>query len=185
MKVKDLFEIRTGYTFRDVADSIEPGDVGLVQAGDINAERLANVPRITFSNAKHLLQAGDILISARGRSFARTVKPDILPAVAASSVIVLRLHDLELNTVYIAQYLNSPAGQAELAKLHSGAYIKTLKKSELEQLKIPIPKKATQALIVKLSENIEQQQQMLVSKQKLLEDIYSTAIHQISKGAVK
>jgi restriction endonuclease S subunit len=114
-RVKDIFEIMTGYTFRDSISEILPGNVAVVQAGDINADRLATVPRVSFDAQKHLLEVGDILLSARGKVVARTVTADIIPAVAASSVIILRpLSDI--NTKFVCRYLNSSTGQSALAK---------------------------------------------------------------------
>lgn len=176
--LRDLFEIRTGYTFRDSTAGLKPGNVAVIQAGDINAARLSGVARIQFDGDKHLLQAGDILLSARGGTVARTVSPDLLPAVAASSVIVLRSKTVSTNTKFVARYLNSQAGQAALSRIMSGSYIKTLRKSELEELIIPTPPMTTQQTIVNLGEIIDEQKQMLKLKEELLTHIYNHAIKQ-------
>lgn len=174
-RVGDTFEIRTGYTFRDSIADLKEGNVAIIQAGDINAAQLANVPRIEFVSSKHLLQAGDIMLSARGRTVARTVTPDLLPAVAASSVLVLRPLK-EINSKFIARFFNSPTGQSALAKIKSGSYIKTLRKAELEDLVIPIPPVSTQQTIVNLADTIEQQQAILALKSKLFTDVFNQAM---------
>jgi hypothetical protein len=69
LKLSELFDIRTGYTFRDSVADLEHGDIGVVQAGDVNAARLSKIPRINFSGDKHLLEVGDIVLSARGGGF--------------------------------------------------------------------------------------------------------------------
>ena len=174
-KAGDIFEIRTGYTFRNAITEIEAGVVAVIQAGDINSAQLSGAPRIAFDGDKHLLQEGDILLSARGGATARTVKADILPAVAASSVIVLR-PNAGINTKFIARFLNSTSGQAALARIMSGSYIKTLRKSEIKNLIIPTPPDATQQTIVDLGEVIDRQRQALNLKCELLTDIFNQAI---------
>jgi restriction endonuclease S subunit len=175
-RLGDIFDIRTGYTFRDSISAHEPGDVAVVQSGDINAARLAQVRRIGFNGAQHLLQAGDLLLSARGNATAHTVTPDILPAVAASSVVVLRPILQDLNSRFITRFLNSPAGQAALSKIMSGAYIKTLRKVELEELKVPMPPAAIQQKLVELGDTIDSYRQTLQIKEQLLIQIYDQAI---------
>lgn len=180
--VTELFEIRTGYTFRDSIPNIAPGAVAVVQAGDINAGRLAAVPRIQFVGDKHLLQAGDILLSARGSTIARTVTPDLVPAVAASSVMILRPKS-DINSKFVTRFINSTTGQAALAKITSGSYIKTLRKSELGNLPIPTPPVTAQQTIVDLGEVIEHYKEVLKHKEQLITDIYNQAIK--AEGASK
>jgi restriction endonuclease S subunit len=175
-RLEDIFDIRTGYTFRDSIAVLEPGDVAVIQSGDINAARLAQVKRIRFNSAQHLLQAGDILLSARGSATARTVFPDMLPAVAASSVVVLRPRLQDLSSRFITRFLNSPAGQSKLSKIMSGAYIKTLRKVELEELTVPMPPAATQQKLVELGDTIDNYRQTLQLKEQLLVRIYDQAI---------
>jgi restriction endonuclease S subunit len=182
MLLKDAYQISSGYTFREAIEGYAPGKVGVVQAGDINEGRLASITRIAFDGERHLLKVGDIVLSARGKSIARTVSADILPAVAASSVFVLRPATSAVQSKFVARYLNSQTGQAGLAKLASGAYIKTLRKQELAQLVIPLPPPNTQRTIIQLVEAIEAQTALLTQKQLLLNTIWNSAVLTIAKG---
>lgn len=176
MRLKELFQIKTGYTFRDSIAALEPGTIGVVQAGDINGARLSQIPRISFLNTKHFLREGDILLSVRGNTIAHTVTSDLLPAVAASSVLVLHPTAKHVNPRFIARYLNSPAGQASLGKIMSGAYIKTIRKQELEEIQIPMPISETQDKIVELGQIIDEQKRILRLKELLLTNIYDKAM---------
>lgn len=182
MKLSQLFEISTGYTFRDAIETLDRGNVGIVQAGDVNSAQMGSVPRIDFTNERHMLQAGDLLISSRGRTVARTVLPDMLPAVAASSVFVLRPISESINSRYVAQYLNSKSGQLALSKLTSGATIRTINKRELSELDIPIVSVAQQSVLHQLGESITEQQRILQLKQELLNDIWNSTIVNSTKG---
>ncbi len=179
MKLRELVEIRSGFTFRDSILVIKPGKVAVIQAGDINTARLHDATRIEFAGDKHLLQAGDVLVSARGTVLARVITPDILPAVAASSVFVLRPHSDSINPRFISRYLNSIAGQGSLLRISSGGYIKTLRKAELEDLNIPIPQPDRQELLVKLGENVDEHERLLRLKQDLVEQAYERAMKSI------
>lgn len=181
--LRDTFDIRTGYTFRDSVAEIAPGKVAVIQAGDVNAARINGLTRIQFDGSKHLLVVGDIVLSARGGTVARTISADILPAIASSSVVVLRPKSTDINTKFVARFLNSSTGQAALSKITSGAYIKTLRKSELEQLVIPTPPLTTQQKVVELGEIIDQYKHALKLKNNLLTHIYNQAVR--AGGEVK
>jgi restriction endonuclease S subunit len=172
----ELFEIRTGYTFRDSIAELERGGVAVIQAGDINAARQSGLPRIDFNGTRHLLQVGDILLSARGATVARTVSPDLLPAVASSSVLILRPKSPDINSRFMTRYLNSHAGQAVLSKIMSGAYIKTIRKSELQELLVPMPPLKTQQKLVELGATVDDYREMLREKDVLLAHIYDRAM---------
>ena len=182
MKLSQLFEISTGYTFRDAIETLDRGNVGIVQAGDVNSAQMASVPRVDFTNERHMLQAGDLLISSRGRTIARTVTQVLLPAVAASSVFVLRPTSDSIDSRYVAQYLNSKSGQLALSKLTSGATIRTINKRELSELDIPIVSTAQQATLHQLGESIAEQQRILQLKNELLNDLWSSTIVNATKG---
>lgn len=186
MKISELFQINIGYTFREPIDPFSSGDVGVVQAGDINEARLASIRRLDIDEqqlSQHILRADDILISARGRSIARTVSNDLLPAIAASSVIVLRPVSSAVKPRYVAQYLNSRSGQAALTRIMSGSHIKTLRKQELAELDIPVVNEELQSCFLRLGEVIEEQAELLGKKKALLEQIFNSAVIQVNKGA--
>jgi len=178
-ELQQLFIISTGYTFRDAIAEMSVGKVGIIQAGDINAGKLAAIPRVQFANQKHLLQAGDIVVSARGSVAARTITPDILPAIASSSVFVLHPISQDINSRFVALYLNSIKGQEALRQITSGAYIKILRKPDLANLHIPQPPSSTQETVISLHETIERQREILKLKEQLLENIDNTIINQL------
>ncbi len=181
-ELNKLMSISSGYTFRDAILNLENGQVAVIQAGDINSSRLTEVTRIKFDGSKHLLEVGDVLLSARGQVVARTVTPDLLPAVAASSVFVLRPISSTLNSRYIARYLNSKIGQNALKKISSGSSIKTLTKFELSSLEIPMPPIETQSKIVELGLKVEEQQLLLTLKQELVQQVYDGVMYNVTKG---
>ena len=184
MELSQLFTISTGYTFRDAIARLDSGDVGVVQSGDITSSDLAGIARVEFDKVDHLLRPGDILLSSRGKFVARTVTPDLLPAVAASSVIVLRPVSADLNSRFVARFLNSARGQEVLSRLESGSHIKTLRVSDLKSIKVPQPPVIEQQAVMKLHDNLTEQQKLLNLKNQLLKNIDDNLIAK-SQGAAK
>jgi restriction endonuclease S subunit len=76
----------------------------------------------------------------------------------------------------VARFLNSNAGQAALAKIMSGAYIKTIRKTELQELKVPVPPLETQRRLVEMGDVVEDCQTMLRNKEQLLVQLYDQAL---------
>ena len=178
-----LFTISTGFTFRDAIARLGAGKVGVVQSGDITTANLSGVARVTFDKADHLLKADDILLSSRGKFVARTVTADLLPAVAASSVIVLRPVNSGASSRFVARFLNSTRGQELLSRLKSGSYIKTLRVSDLKTIKVPQPPVTEQQTVIELHDNLIEQQKLLNLKNQLLKNIDDNLIAKIQGDA--
>ena len=182
-ELSQLFTISTGFTFRDAIARLGAGEVGVVQSGDITTANLSGVARVTFDKADHLLKADDILLSSRGKFVARTVTADLLPAVAASSVIVLRPVNSGASSRFVARFLNSTRGQELLSRLESGSYIKTLRVSDLKTIKVPQPPVTEQQTVIELHDNLIEQQKLLNLKNQLLKNIDDNLIAKIQGDA--
>lgn len=102
---------------------------------------------------KHMLQAGDVLLAAKGHyNFAVHYK-GIRPAVASSMFIIIRLNDKRaILPQYLKWYLNLNRTQIVLSKLSRGTALPSLTKSQVEQLVVEIPTLEKQEIIVKLEE---------------------------------
>lgn len=179
-----LFTVSTGYTFRDAIARLEAGDVGVVQSGDIISANLVEIARVKFAKEDHLLKSGDILLSSRGKFVARTVTSDLLQAVAASSVVVLRPLDADINSRFVARYLNSTRGQEVLSRLESGSHIKTLRVSDLRSVKVPQPSIVEQQAVLNLHDNLTKQLKLLGLKNQLLKNIDDNLIAKL-QGDIK
>lgn len=182
-ELSQLFTVSTGYTFRDAIARLGAGEVGVVQSGDITSANLSGVARVTFDKADHLLRVDDILLSSRGKFVARTVTADLLPAVASSSVIILRPISAGINSRFVARFLNSTRGQELLSRLESGSYIKTLRVSDLKTIKVPQPPITEQQTVMKLHDNLIEQQKLLNLKNQLLKNIDDNLIAKLQGDA--
>jgi restriction endonuclease S subunit len=94
------------------------------------------------------------------------------PVVASSSVYILRLRGCEVAAEYLALYLNSLQAQADFLRLSTSGSIRSLLKSHLVDLEIPIPSVTQQNELVSLCLNIEKQKQLLERKIYLVNSIF-------------
>lgn len=175
--LNDIVDIRTGYTFRYGVEGLASGTVAVIQTKDLSRlHKLDQLPHIDFQGDRHFLQAGDVLLSARGSFTAAVPEISHRQMVATSSMFVLRPHTPVINPQYLAAYLNSATGQAVLRQIASSAYIPTITKQQLGQIPIPLPPLATQGLIAALTDNINLQTETLKRQRQSLNRLINLTI---------
>ncbi len=182
-RLNELVEIRTGYTFRSAIDSFASGDVEVIQAKDLGGEfAFTSRPKIAFpGDRKHLLQPGDVLVSARGYAKAIVYRNSDTKAVASSSILVLRPMNNNVNPEFIAMFFNSMPGVRAVFGLSSGAAVQSITKESIGKIQIPeIPPDKERAL-GKLVQAIDDYRALTLEKEIYLEHLRSTAISQILK----
>lgn len=181
-KLNELVEIRSGYTFRESIGNLPDGETEVFQSGDLNDDiDVANRPLIAFpGHTSHLLQEGDILVSARGVLKAYIYRGK-KPSVASSSILILRTKQLQATPEYIAAFFNSSAGIKAYLRLASSNALPTITKANLGEIDIPdIPTKSQQAL-GKLIDTIDTERRQLEEKLLYLDHIRTTAINTVLK----
>lgn len=179
--LREICEIRSGYTMRQSIDQYVSGEIKVIHAkhlADINGLTL---PTINKLSSDHYLVDGDILLSAKGSFVAIVFNKSIGKAVATSSIMILRPKNNSISPEYVVTYLNSAVGQSSLKQISSGAYIKTLTKSELENLEIPIPSLDIQEIIVKLSKNISNQKIISNKKGEAQQRLLNSILNEVNK----
>jgi hypothetical protein len=88
--------------------------------------------------ARHQLQAGDVLLAAKGaRLLAACVEPAWLPAAASTTLLVLRLRTTACLPAFLALWLNQPIMRHQLRSRLSATSVSTLNKRDL--LEVPLP----------------------------------------------
>lgn len=137
-RLSEVVEIRSGYTFRTAVDSYPRGEVEVVQAKDLSDFHLVNLPRVDFSGSvSHLLQPGEILVSARGYSKAVVYRDEGRATVASSSLFVLRPKSKDVDPAFIAMFFNSIEGIKAVLRLSSTSSVQSITKDDLGQVLIP------------------------------------------------
>ena len=178
----DLVEIRSGYTFRSAIDSFSDGDVEVIQSGDLGVQfNFTLRQKIDFpGNDEHLLQYGDILLSARGFSKAMVYREN-KKAVASSSLFVLRVKSNKTSPSFISMFFNSEFGMKEVFRLSSNTSVQTITKENLGQIKIPEIPPDKQDHLGNLIQTIDDYKSLIQEKEIYLNSIRSNIINKTLK----
>lgn len=183
IKLGEVVEIQTGYSFRGAVVDDGAG-VTVIQAKDIIASYVSDdsLPRVRqqFPSTR-LISDGDVLLTSRG-SFRSAVAKFYNPAIASSSLFMIRLKTTAYTPEFLSLYLNSARAQAYLMQSAKGATIQSVSVSDLVNLSIPVVSLEKQKLLVELQQNIENQGTLLRSKIDIVNRIYTSTINKTLEG---
>ena len=159
IELKKIAKIQSGYISRGKIDSREDGTCLLLQAKDVDGDRLSYrtdalvrfLPRL--SGKDRFLKTGDILFMARGaRNF--SVLIDELPnsVLAAACFFVVQAANSEILPEYLCWYLNQ-APVEQYLKRFSGrsVHMPVVRRAVLETIEIPLPPLEVQKQVSALS----------------------------------
>jgi len=152
--LKDLVNIKAGYTFRGKIQNESNTDTAIIQLKDIDYNHnLINTPNF-FKNSKefkanHFLKQNDILFIAKGFRQVAVIYLSKEKAIASSVFFVITVKSNKLLPEYLMWFLNNKETQAVFEKMKSGTSTQNIKKEILEDLIIKLPSKQKQNIIVK------------------------------------
>ncbi len=188
--LQDISEITFGYSFREAIEVSQGGNIRVIQARNISSdsafEDLSELEFVQLDSTRSeaFVNRGDILITSRGATvggFKVTLFncESNIPVLASSSLFVL--HKVkEVLPEYLVAYLNSNAGQRQLQDRATGATVRSILRSELGKIEIPIPPTEKQQSIVALERNIKQQNKLLDRRIALNNQLIDGTINSIN-----
>lgn len=182
--LKDISEIIAGYTFREALVNDSNGRVSVVLAKNINDDGTINYGELTQINLKlprtnSFIINNDILLSSRGIFRAGVFIKNENKTIASSSLYILRLKNSEVLSKYLSIYFNSEIGQIAIKRNLTGSTIKTILKSSLENLLVPVPALQIQKMIIEIDDNWRKQEKLLNQKINLSKSITEATIKQL------
>jgi hypothetical protein len=167
-KLKSVCEmIRMGYTFRSRFEPDPSGNIHVIQMRDINQHNRIVCEKPARWEAKNmkpslLLEEGDVLLQARGfKNTAALVPGGLGIAIASAPLMILRLDCSKVLPEYIWWFLNHPQTQARLLQGTTGAQVRLISKSVLEQLDVVLPTLLRQKKIAKVAALAEREQELM------------------------
>lgn len=186
-KLRDLVDIRSGYTFRSSIGSFAEGDTEVIQAGDLEFHfNFAKRTSITFPGEdKHLLRKGDILVSARGFAKAVLIQDENLKAVASSALFVLTPKNSTVSPEFITMFFNSEQGMKAVFELGSGGSVRSITKESLGQINIPEIPPDKERLLGGAVQAIDDELAAIELKEVYLNNIREAIITKTLKEATK
>ncbi|MFW5703767.1 MAG: restriction endonuclease subunit S [Patescibacteria group bacterium] len=190
-KIKTFASIITGYHFRTSPSATNENGIGILQAQHIDPERntiqTGTIEKIDAELDTHpaILQQNDIVIVARGTSpgsyKASVVDNTPFPVIASSSLFVIRLQPkAPVTPVFLSMYLNLQQTQQQLFKATTGSAVKSLQKSGLLDLEIPLVDIETQVQCMQFQSSIQRYKDNMRRKTLLLEEIFQQYITTIT-----
>lgn len=176
--LKDIADIRTGYSFRAKLEPDSEGNILVVQLkelSDKNTIDISTAVKINMQNVSenYLIQKGDLVFRSRGMDSTAAIMD-----ISADNVILsapfqrIRLRDtLKIIPEYLLWYINSKDAQSYFSANKTGTSVTMISTAVLADLPVIVPPVEIQKKIVEintLSEREIELQEELIKKKKLL-----------------
>lgn len=169
MHLSKVAKIQSGYISRGKIEPCEDGTHFLLQARDVDAERLTykteNLVRFSpdLSRKDWVLEPSDVLFMARGtRNYSVLIKEIPEQALAAACFFIVRVSSNQVLPYYLCWYLNQALVDHYLSR-HSGrgVHMPVVRRSVLESIEISIPPLAVQSKIAKLDVLLQKELELI------------------------
>lgn len=186
--LKDIAEIIAGYSFRTALRGKDNASFFALQAKNILDNGMVdedNLDGIDFENyrSKATVKRNDVVISSHGSFRAGLIDLGDKNMIATSSAYILRLKNgSDVKPEYLTIYLNSPDGQKQLVESSTGVAIKSIKRSDLENIKIIVPSIEKQEKVIDIYNTNNKLKKALTNKMNLINNISEVAINKLLKN---
>jgi restriction endonuclease S subunit len=165
--LKDVAEIRSGYSFRSALEEMEEG-VPVVQirdltdSGRVDPASVIRVPDEGFKD-RHFAKPGEVLFAARGaQRSAAVVEGALGEMVAGSQFLVLTVKEPDrVSPEFLAWLLGTESVRRQLDAKAAGATIPHVSIAMLSQVKVDIPSVAAQDRLLEMREAADREVNLL------------------------
>lgn len=149
-KLSEIAEVASGVFLQT-----EPyGDISYLQIKDLlseSPEKTASKVALSPKNERYLLAKGDLLFAGKGTTYLCKVFDLDIPAIASTTLYIIRLTSKDILPDYLCWYLNQPSVMAMIKTQQVGTGTPLIHKQVIEDFEIPIPDLETQQRIVELA----------------------------------
>src|SRR5437588_4733833 len=173
--LNSISEIRMGATLRG-RDATRPDPNGsyrfirigeISQHGTFRPNEFVRIQPNEKVNSELLLRSGDVLFPNRGtRTTAIAYRSDDAPTIVGAQFFIVRPDTMRLLPEYLAWYLRSEDVARHFETRRKGSYIKIIQRSDLAELKIPVPGLEVQNRIVEINNLSLQEGELLARIQR-------------------
>jgi restriction endonuclease S subunit len=182
MKLSEIADISTGYSFRSKIKDDSEGDTKVIQMSDVDKYRgilrnqLVSIKDFDPRSDRYFLQPGDVIMTSKGyNNDAYTIPGSLGKAVAVNSFLVMRLKTGKIIPEYLEWFLNSKRTQHFFKAVSAGTNIPNLSKRAVEGLEVTFPAMEKQYDIVELYQLKKQEvylhQEIASKKEKLIDTL--------------
>ena len=183
LNLGELADIRAGHSFRSkIEHDPRRGTVPVLQIRDITGGGALcsdQLPCLQWPTAAvpPYLQAGDIILPARGDHYNAVMAPEGVPVVASSQLFVLTSRSSAALPEYLCWYLNQPRAQNYFLSSRAGTSIPMLNKRALGALPVQLPSLETQHQLLALQQQWQRErqltQQLLDNRERMLQGVFA------------
>jgi len=164
-RIKDIADLRVGYQFRGKVKPDPAGNVRVIQVKDIDADlriRVADLVSVSVDRPEsYLAQQGDVLFLGRGHRLYAVVVPMIdASTIATGYFFILRPKDRLVLPEYLAWSMNQSDFQESIRPYVRGSHMPMISRTDVEDLRIPLPPLDVQRQILKLNELLGEERRL-------------------------
>jgi restriction endonuclease S subunit len=179
--LKDIANIRSGYTFRGKAQAKRGSGIHMLQIRDlkdnfeIESRELLEIDW-SGNNRMPTIEHHEIAIIARGSTNNAALMKGDSKVIPSNQLLIVTIKSEQVIPAYVCWWLNRPTTQNKLAELHVGTSIPSLSKKELLGLDIFLPDTRTQQQVIRLSQLQLQEkalyERLLKNREIMLEGLF-------------
>ena len=149
-RISELAEVASGVYLT----ATPYGDVSYLQIKDLfseSPEKTASKVTLSPKNERYLLAKGDLLFAGKGTTYLCKVFDLDIPAIASTTLYIIRLTSKDILPDYLCWYLNQPNVMAMMKTQQVGTGTPLIHKQVVEDFEIPVPDFEAQQRIVELA----------------------------------
>lgn len=192
LALKNVADIRTGYTFRKAASPEGPATLKGLQISDIRETKIidpANLASIKWEGRGEppVLKAGDVVLVAKSSQNRAAIFLDQESKVLPSNqflILTVKANAL-VSPEFLCWLLNYQETQKKLADLQVGTKIFSISKSAVQDLEIPVPSRETQNKLLQLDQIFDEEVRLTHALLKNREDMVRGISKKLLYGELK
>lgn len=149
-KISEIAEVVSGVYLQ----TVPYGEVAYLQIKDLlskSPEKTASKVILSPKNERYLLAKGDLLFAGKGTTYLCKVFDLDIPAIASTTLYIIRLTSKDILPDYLCWYLNQPNVMAMMKAQQVGTGTPLIHKQVVENFEIPVPDLDMQQRIVELA----------------------------------
>lgn len=157
MKLKEIADISTGFSFRSKIKHNPEGDTKVIQMSDVDKYRGITIEKLQWisdfdpRSERYFLDAGDVIMVSKGYNMNAFVVPQGLgKVVTVNSFLVMKPKNILVLPEYLAWLLNSKRTQHFFKAMAAGTNVPNLSIQALETLDVHLPPMEEQHNIAEL-----------------------------------
>ncbi|MCQ2248160.1 MAG: restriction endonuclease subunit S [Treponema sp.] len=185
--LKEIADIRTGYSFRTKIQPDFTGNTLVVQLKELSEKNIIDVStavKIDMSDISenYLLQKGDLVFRSRGMdSTAAIMNMDADNVILSAPFQRIRIsRPLEIIPEYLLWYINSKEAQTYFTANKTGTSVSMISTAVLADLPVVVPPLETQKKIIEINtlalKEFELQEELIKKKRLLTETVLLNVI---------